>query len=188
MSRIALSLVALLALSSFLAAEDPKKDGGGDKPPAMEQPAPPPEMDQCANWVGEFTCEMTGMGGPGAAPDKGTRVTRKALKGMAFIGDCALKGAMGEMEGHIVYTYSEAEKKWHVYWIDSALAGHMSDWVGEFKDGTLTVEATEDMGGEEMHCRITEHWVSKDKVDWKMDVEKEGKWGTMMSATYTRTK
>ncbi len=81
---------------------------------------------------------------------------------------------MGEMEGHAVYTYSAAEKKWHIYWIDSAMAGHMSDWVGEFKDGTLTVETTDDMGGAEMHCRITEHWVGKDKVEWKMEAEQNG--------------
>ncbi len=191
MNRIALSLAACLALTSLLAAEEPpKKDGGGAQPPAMQPPAVPAEMDQCANWVGEWSVDMTtpaGPMGPGGT-DKGTYVCRKALKGMAIIGEYASKGSSGEFEGHMVYSFDPAEKKWHVYWIDSWSPGHLSTWVGESKDGTLVVETTESMGGQEMHCRITEHWASKDKVEWKMETEQNGQWSTMMSSIYTRTK
>ncbi|GEM_PF-3649523 len=178
---IACMLALVLALPSGLSAQGEEKKEGGDPAAEMKVPEVPVEMEQLANWVGEWKVVF---GGPGQEPEEGTYVVRKGLMDRAYIGDFKLPG----FEGHAVYSFDSNGKKWHMFWFDCMVSGHVGDWTGEVKDGTLTVEAMEDMGSGPQPMRITEKWEGKDKVNWTMEAKQGDAWGPVMTGTYTRTK
>jgi hypothetical protein len=66
---------------------------------------------------------------------EGTSVVRKVWNGRANLGELAVRGPTGEIEGLSLRLYNPQTRQWHISWA-SARDGMLGDAIsGEFKDG-----------------------------------------------------
>lgn len=186
MQRFGLIVLALLMLVSAVAI-------AADEKPAMPpMPTPQKEHELLAQFAGEWDCEAT-CHMPGSEP-----VKNKGTESAKMIGGFWLQGTInGEMMGKpmtgVLTLGFDAQNKQYVgTWIDS-MTGKLWTYTGEMdpsgKALTLSCEGPCPMTGKVTQFKEVLELTDKDHKTFTSTVKGEdGKWATMMTATYARKK
>lgn len=177
MMRATLSTVAVLLWCSGIFAQ-------ASKPSAQVDPCAVPEQKQLDFWLGEW--DLTWPGEKEGQVAHGTNSVRRVM------GGCVVEenfdgGDSMHLRGISLSTYVVRAGKWKQTWVDNE--GGYLDFVGEFKDGQMTLaRETLDPKGEKLLQRMVFKNISPSQLDWSWESSRDGgkTWKVLWPIHYKR--
>lgn len=177
MNKLALILLAVLALGSISFGQDPA---------AL---APPKEMASLDWILGKWSGTHT-FNDPGGKPSKSKaeivfdRYLGKRFVRGTFTGSIA---GMGKMEGVHLTTFDPQSKSWKGWWFDNFESGVM-EVDGTLKNGVLsqTSKPIEMPGAGPQTFRSTYTRVDAKHLKFRLEVKTGDGWTTMMEGSYAK--
>ena len=158
-------------------------------------PQPPPCSGETARqfdfWVGDWELRYSRR----LSPDKdewqqGTATNRieRAMDGCAIVENFVDGPAGGGYRGMSVSAYDANSGKWKQTWVDTS--GAYLDFVGEFKDGRMTLAREVMVKGQKRIQRMVFHDIAKDRLlwDWEVSRDNGATWISLWKVEYTRKK
>lgn len=145
-----------------------------------KNPCSSPEAGQFDFWIGEWNLTWGEDG-------TGTNIIEKILIDCVilenFDGTASIK-----LKGMSVSTYNTQLGKWQQTWVDNS--GSYLDFIGEFKDGKMTLSRQLIKNGKKIMQRMVWYNISDDKMDWNWEKsEDDGKtWEVLWKIHYQRKK
>ncbi len=176
------ALIGLLIALPVLAQGEGKEAG---KAPTF---GPPPEMSQLAPFIGTWKFQGEMRMDPSAAwtPNTATVVNSLVCGGAAMQTDFSGPMMGMEMKGLSLTGFDREIKKWQTIWTDN-LAGRISYYEGDFKDGRLVTSGKDLMNGVTMYSRSTYYDITDKTIKWTMESSMDGQtWYVSMQGTYTK--
>ena len=183
-ARVMMILLAVLVTGLPVLAQQK----GDSAMPQMPSFGPPAEMQQVAKFVGtwKFQGEMR------MDPTKEWTKSEATCVFSYVAGGAALQmeytgPMMGmEMKGLGLTGFDRETGKWQSIWTDN-LAGRISYYEGDFKDGKLVVTGKDTMQGMTMYTRMTDYDITDKTIQWMMESSMDGQtWAPVMRGTYTK--
>jgi len=160
----------------------------GEKPAAMPQMGPPQELQQLAKMVGSWNYAGEMRMSPDApwTPHTAYNVNSFVCGGAAFQTDFTGPMMGMEMKGLGLITFDRETGKWQSIWTDN-LAGRISYYEGDFKDGKLVVSGQDEMQGQTSYTRTTYLDITDTTHKFTMESSMDGQsWFVSMQGTYTK--
>ena len=154
--------------------------------PEMGQPE---QMKIFEAMSGEFAVEMKFKMDPSMdwQTSTGTSTHTMILNGCTQMQELSSTMMGMPFKGIGMTTYKRATGKYQTSWTDSFGQG-MSMYEGTMVDGKIVMTGIDNMGGMEMHVRMTSYDMSADGFKWSMEVSQDGQnYMEMMQAIYTRS-
>lgn len=187
MQRFALSAFVLLSMVSLATVVAVAAD---EKPAMPEMPKPQKEHAALEKFVGEWdvvaTCNM-----PGSEPVKNKGTESAKMIGGFFLQATLNADMMGQpMTGVLTLGYDTEKKQYIGTWIDS-VGGKLWTYTGNMDPAgkilTLDCEGPCPMTGKQTKFKeVIELKDDNSKTFTSTVLGEDGKWSTMMTATYTR--
>lgn len=146
------------------------------------KPCSVPEARQFDFWIGEWQLTWDdGKGGKAVGSNSVTQLFDGCVIQENF------KDTAQSFFGISVSTYSTLLNKWQQTWVDNQ--GAYLDFVGEFKDGKMTLERSFTTAkGKKISQRMIFYNISRDEMDWNWEKsDDEGKtWTVAWKIHYKR--
>lgn len=139
------------------------------------------EARQFDFWLGEWDLSWTDK--DGSMKSGSNRISK-------LFGECNIKeefsDAEGKFKGTSVSTYIPSEKIWKQTWVDNQ--GSYLDFVGEFKDGKMTLSRKTERNGKPLFQRMIFYNITKKALTWNWESSTDnGKtWTVAWKINYTR--
>lgn len=179
-------MIVLVALVAGLPALAQQK--GDSAMPQMPPFGPPAEMQQVAKFIGtwKFQGEMRMDPTREWTKNEATCVFSYVAGGAALQMEYSGPMMGMEMKGLSLTGFDRESGKWQSVWTDN-LAGRISYYEGDFKDGKLVVSGKELMQGMTMFSRTTFYDITDKTIQWTMESSMDGQtWAAVMRGTYTK--
>ena len=150
----------------------------------------PSQVRKIASFEGKWNVMLSVRPEPSGdwLESKATCVMRLILDGAGIEQDFEGRMIDRPFLGKGLIAHNRFTGKWQHVWTDN-LAGHISVYEGDFRDGELTLFGREISDGGEFSVRIRWYNIEPDRFDWVLETSvDENSWGPVMKAVYTRKK
>lgn len=150
-----------------------------------DSPKPPPcsteEFHQFDFWVGEWDLTW----GEGENAGTGTNIITHELGGCVIEENFTSHGDK-PFVGRSLSVYRPSDGKWYQTWVDNQ--GGYLDFVGEYKDGKMTLSREAEREGEKFLQRMVFHDIKKDSFVWDWEKSTDGgkSWELLWQIHYKR--
>lgn len=158
--------------------------------PQMPPMGPPQQLQQLAKMVGawQYAGEMRMTPDAPWMPNTATSVNLYTCGGATFQTEFTSSIMGMEMKGLSLTCYDRETGKWQSIWTDN-LAGRISYYEGDFKDGKLVVSGQDKMQGQTTYTRTTYYDITDSTHKFTMENSMDGQsWFVCMQGTYTKQK
>jgi hypothetical protein len=159
-----LSLLSLLLLSlavSNVVAQQSQQTAAPDPCAAAEQ-------KQLEFWVGEW--DLTWPGAKAGEVGHGTNSIKRILGGCVVQEN--FSGGDQHLRGTSVSIFDTSARKWKQTWVDNE--GGYLDFVGEYKDGEMTLQREATRNGTKFLQRMVWKNISANELDWSWESSHDG--------------
>lgn len=181
---MAMGFVLMLAMTALAQEENPMQGQGGMGPMGA-----PEEMKQVSFLVGTWkVASKYNMGDTANWMEAtGTCVCTSVLDGCAIMNNYDSEFMGMKFHGMGTLSYNRETKMWQQSWIDN-MAGSMSLYQGDFKDGKMICSGEDMMQGQKYLTRITMSEITPTSYNWLLEMSMDGGKTFMpgMKATYTK--
>ncbi|MDH3626427.1 MAG: DUF1579 domain-containing protein [Acidobacteriota bacterium] len=150
---------------------------------------PPAEMKELEIMNGTYTVKFfykENPMGPDWTETEATAVMSPTVGGGAQ--QMLFEGNMMGMDftGMGLTSFDRETKKWQMIWVDS-MGARISNYTGDFKDGSLVVSGKDLQGGMTIHSRLSTYNITEKGFDWKYEMSLDGTtYLDAAKATYTK--
>lgn len=132
-------------------------------------------------WIGDWDVSWTAKDGNVM---RGTNSVTKILGGCVVYE--SFKDPNSGFEGMSYSVFDTTQNIWRQTWVDNT--GGYLDFVGEFRDGTMTLQRTARRGGKEITQRMRWYNIQRDSLDWNWESSADGgvTWVLLWKIHYSR--
>ena len=186
--KTARNMMILVAFGLALSVPVFAQETGDSATPQMPPMGPPPEIQQLAKMVGtwQYAGEMRMTPDAQWMPNTATSVNSYTCGGAVLQTDFTSSMMGMEMKGLSLTAYDRETGKWQSIWTDN-IAGRISYYEGDFKDGKMVVSGQDKMQGQTTFTRTTYHDITDSTHKFMMENSMDGKsWFVCMQGTYTK--
>jgi hypothetical protein len=155
---------------------------------AAQEMEPPKEMKAVEFLAGNWSGTETYLFGGQKSEGKSQITSATALGGHFIRGQHKMSVEGMDMEGMHILGYSPEAKKYRAWWFDS-MSNDVLEMEGDLKGNVLTMTSKPTpMPGLPKPVRMRATWTNKSakELDFRLEIENEGKWNLMIEGHYQR--